>query len=178
MKNLLFVLMATAVLFSCNSTSEADKEKLKEELREELLSEMETDKGSETEQPAETEEETKAEGLDAETLKTLHFSGSEPNWALIFKETHAEYTQMGEEMQKFFYKKNYGDQSKPKLSEVIISNSDTEVEFQAATPEWHGLKFTIKKQACNDGMSANEYPYSIDMMIDEMGVQKGCGRVK
>ncbi len=173
MKKPLLILIAMVMLFSCNNTSKTDKEKLKEELKAELKEEMEKEKSQEEE----TQQPKTETALNAETLKTLQFNGVEPNWTLVFKEAHAEYTPMGKPMEKLFYKKNYGDRSKPELSQVITHNSDNEIEFQGTTSEGHGLNFTIKKETCSDGMSDNEYPYSIDYMIDEFGSLKGCGRV-
>ena len=115
--------------------------------------------------------------LNAETLKTLQFFGAEPFWDVVFTEDYAEYTTPGAAMQKIYYKKEYTDNSKPKLSAVIIQTSDKEIEFQGDL-NGGGIKFTIKTEACSDGMSEESFPYSMDFMFDEVGSIQGCGKLK
>lgn len=120
---------------------------------------------------------TSNQGFGANELKKLQFNGVEPNWTLIFKENYAEYTPMGESTQIIYYKKDYGDQSKPKLSAVAKPDGNGVIEFQGSLEGW-GASFTIRKENCSDGMSDNTYPYSVDLMFDESETLKGCGRIK
>lgn len=115
--------------------------------------------------------------LNASELKNIQFNGVEPNWTLIFKDAYAEYTEMGQNTKKIYYKRSYSDSSKPPLSDAIFSDSERKAELQGDFGD-KSVKFTIRKENCSDGMSDNNYPYSIDIMFDKSGVLQGCGRIK
>lgn len=116
-------------------------------------------------------------GISPSKLKNISFGGVEPYWSLVLKEDYAEYTPMGENTKKMYYKKSYGDRSKPKLSDALVKKSGTHAEIQAEL-DGHPINLSIRKEKCSDGMSDNEYSFSIVMMFAEAGAQQGCGRIK
>ncbi len=113
----------------------------------------------------------------AEDLKKVLFFGNEPNWTLTFYDNYAEYTRMGQESAKIYYKKSYSDNSEPKLTEVAKADEHNTIKFQGSLDGW-GTLFTIRKENCSDGMSENTYPYSIRLLFDESEELAGCGRIK
>jgi uncharacterized membrane protein len=111
-------------------------------------------------------------------LKNIGFSGTEPFWSLTFKEDFAEYSSpMKEGVTKIYYRKDDKDASKPKLNDALKQVSDKEVRLQGIM-DGVGVSMTIKKESCNDGMSAESYPFSISFTIDKGETFSGCGKKK
>jgi len=115
------------------------------------------------------------DGLNAESLKKMQFSGTEPFWSVKFSEEYATYSSPEDAGTKIYYKKSYGDTSKPKLTSAIVKKSADEIEIQGSF-NGVGVLFTIKKGSCSDGMSEEKFTHTIDFMIDEYGSMKGCGK--
>jgi len=113
--------------------------------------------------------------LNAESLKKMQFSGTEPFWSVKFSEDYATYSSPEDKGTKIYYKKSYGDTSKPKLTSAIVKKSADEIEIQGSF-NGVGVLFTIKKGICSDGMSEETFTHTIEIMIDESGTMQGCGK--
>lgn len=172
------ILIITAFIVSlaiaCNNNPKTNKD----ESRTDSVKVEESNKTTNNEKPVEKNKKQTPDALSVDDLKNAIFFGTEPNWTLKFTEDYAEYIPMEGQTTKMYYKKNYGDRTKNKLSDVIVVVSETTLEVQANADSGGGINLTVKKEACSDGMSDNTYPYSLSIMIDEVGEQKGCGRVK
>jgi uncharacterized membrane protein len=117
-------------------------------------------------------------GSLAADLKNIGFTGTEPFWNLTFKDDYAEYSSpMKEGVTKIYYRKDDKDASKPKLNDAVKQVSEKEVSLKGIM-DGVGLTMTIKKESCNDGMSAESYPYSISFTMDKGEPFSGCGKKK
>ncbi len=113
---------------------------------------------------------------NAQTLKKLKFFGSEPNWTLVLKETHAEYTPMGEETKRIVF-----DQAPSKDKSTLSAHTkDNQNDILEVSGNLFGsvpVKIMIKKESCSDGMSDNTYPYAARLEFEDKKAYEGCGRL-
>lgn len=112
----------------------------------------------------------------SETLKDLMFLGVEPNWSLVLKETHAEYTPMGEETKRIAYNQA-PSKDKASLTAYTTGNQNEILEISGTLPGSVSTRIMIKEESCSDGMSDNTYPYAIRLEFNGESVYEGCGRI-
>lgn len=111
-----------------------------------------------------------------ELIKSIVVFGTEPFWDIKFKETHAEYNDPHlKGVLKIYYRKDYDDQSRPKLSEVLRHKNLNTVEILCTMKDGPGY-IVITKQECSDGMSDENYAYAVKFSFDQWGTFQGCGR--
>jgi uncharacterized membrane protein len=113
-----------------------------------------------------------------ELIKSIMVFGTEPFWDIKFKETHAEYNDPHlKGVLKIYYRKDYDDNSRPKLSEVLRHKNRNTVEILCTMKDLAG-SIVITKQQCSDGMSDENYDYAVEFILEEWGTFKGCGSAK
>ncbi len=113
-----------------------------------------------------------------ELIKSLMAFGTEPFWDIKFKETHAEYNDPNLNVPtKIYYRKDNNDNSRAKLSDVLRHINANTVEILCVMNDAPGYILIIK-QSCSDGMSDDDYAYSVAFNTDAIANLSGCARVK
>lgn len=129
----------------------------------------------------------KAERLDAQStsrasitaadLTNAIFFGTEPNWTIKFYDNYVQYEPMGKAKEKLIYISASGKSGNNSIEDVLQTVSDNAIAITVKSPKGKA-EITVKKEACNDGMSDNSYPYSITLKTKGQSAKKGCGRIK
>lgn len=99
-----------------------------------------------------------------QALNNILFFGAEPNWTIETGENHFTYKPMGGESQRY----NVNELIKTRDGLIIIGQQGESTKR---------MRMTVKEEICSDGMSENDYPYSIELVVDRKGFF-GCGREK
>jgi uncharacterized membrane protein len=132
----------------------------------------------------EVKSEKEAAAAPAITFKDLQnavFFGTEPFWTIKFRDDHMYYTSGPGEPEK-----KYNYLTKPHAETPVMAVSENEVQINVwpatnATDQYRWY-IKIREEPCNDGMSENVYPYTIEITwedVEEYGageIGKGCGR--
>jgi uncharacterized membrane protein len=108
-------------------------------------------------------------------LKKLSFSGVEPFWGLRFENDFAVYTSPEQlDGVKIFYKKKIGDKNNLTLNEALIKVSDKEFKLFGLMGN-SNIEISIKNEKCSNGMSDEDFSYSIVLLKDKKEKYEGCG---
>jgi uncharacterized membrane protein len=127
---------------------------------------------SKTDTPPETGGDVPA--FTATNLELASFSGVEPFWGIVFRESHIKKSSPSGEV-KLYYLKN-GQMGNHELADVIQPISPDAVQIEATDESGGAMAvITITRERCSDGMSDNNYPYSISFTWEDGGRLTGCG---
>lgn len=113
----------------------------------------------------------------SQSLKNLKFNGVEPNWTLVLKEKHAEFTPMGKETKLIKYDKA-PSKDESTLTAYTKGNLNDVLEITGTIFGSKTAKIIIEEKPCSDGMSENTYPFSIRLQYNGERVYEGCGQPK
>jgi uncharacterized membrane protein len=111
-------------------------------------------------------------------LSQMTVSGTEPFWSIEFNANDASYSTPSIQSLKLNYLYP-NEEATCDLKHAAKKLDGNGVEIRLQDEEsGHISVLTIHEEVCNDGMSDNEYPFTVSYKVNSKETLPGCGRIR
>jgi len=111
-------------------------------------------------------------------LSQMTVSGTEPFWSIALNAKHASYSTPSIQSLKLNYLYP-NEEATCDLKHAAKKLDGNGVEIRMQDEEsGHISVLTIHEEVCNDGMSDNEYPFTVSYKVNNEKTLPGCGRIR
>ncbi|MEA1874202.1 MAG: hypothetical protein U9N51_07225 [Bacteroidota bacterium] len=168
--NISISLIIIAVMASCgNQKGESDQKTDKQE---------NLTKSDEVKLSDKTDESKDMEKYAVSVLSQMTVFGTEPFWAIELNVNDASYSTPSIQLLKLNYLYP-NEEATCDLKQATKKLDDNAVRIRLQDVETgHISVLTIHEKVCNDGMSENEYPFTVSYKANSKETLPGCGRIR